>query len=68
MRAREAARKPRGPRRPLAPQIAKATQDLRRAVDRIERLATDDRFAKAVARDRVELAYLVDRLTEAVTT
>lgn len=65
MRAREITQTPRGPRRPLRPHIARATNDLRRAVERIERLALDDRFHKAVDHDRALLTNLADRINKA---
>lgn len=67
MRARKLAETDRGPRRPLPPQIGKATRELRRVVEQIERLSEDDRFKKSVAHDRELLLSLADRLDRAVT-
>ena len=67
-RARDLASTPLGPRPPLRPQIERTTMDLRRVVERLEGLAEDDRFRKAVAYDRPQLAALADRIRKAVTT
>lgn len=44
-----------------------ATQDLRRAVERLERLADDDRFRRASEDDAGQLAQLLARLQVVVT-
>ncbi|TWS21515.1 hypothetical protein FK529_02705 [Tsukamurella asaccharolytica] len=65
MRARQREARPPERRKPISQEITNTERELRRAVDKLEALAADDRFARAAGSDGAitRLAELSRRLS-----